>query len=48
MTLEDVPGPIITAETLTPWLLAIAPAVEPVRPLTPRPSPDPRPLRSAA
>jgi hypothetical protein len=52
MTPNDVPGDAITAETLTPWLLAIAPAVEPVRPLAPTsapaPSPVPEPLRPAA
>ena len=35
MTPNDVPGPIITAESLLPWLLAIAPAAEPVRTLPP-------------
>jgi hypothetical protein len=48
MTPEDVPGAIITAETLTPWLLAIAPAVEPVRTLTPGRAPALQPLRPAA
>ena len=49
MTPNDVPGPTITAESLTPSLLAIAPAVEPVREL-PRPAPVPatEPLRPAA
>jgi hypothetical protein len=49
MTPNDVPGPTITAESLTPWLLAIAPAVEPVRQL-PRPATAPasEPLRPAA
>ena len=50
MTPNDVPGPVVTAESLLPWLLAIAPAVEPVRPLPARP--DSRavaaPLRPAA
>jgi hypothetical protein len=50
MTPNDVPGPIVTAESLTPWLLAIAPTVEPVRQLPPRPAPRPatEPLRPAA
>jgi hypothetical protein len=48
MTPEDVRGPIITTETLFPWLHAIAPAVEPVRALEPRPAPGPQPLRPAA
>jgi hypothetical protein len=50
MTPNDVPGPIVTAESLLPWLLAIAPAVEPVRALPPRPAvaPAAEPLRSAA
>jgi hypothetical protein len=33
MTPEDVPGDIVTIEALLPWLPAIAPAQEPVRPL---------------
>jgi hypothetical protein len=50
MTPNDVAGPIVTAESLMPWLLAIAPAVEPVRPLPARPAPAParEPLRPAA
>lgn len=32
MTPEDVPDVVITAETLFPWLAAIAPAREPERP----------------
>jgi hypothetical protein len=35
MTPEDVPA-AITADSLFPWLHAIAPPVEPVRTLTPR------------
>jgi hypothetical protein len=39
MTPQDVRGPIITAQTLSPWLRAMAPTgVEPPRPL-PRPVP---------
>jgi len=50
MTPTDVPGPIITAESLQPWLIAMAPALEPVRRLPPRPlsAPVPEPLRPAA
>ena len=49
MTPNDVPGPVITAESLLPWLLAIAPAAEPVRTPPPRPAPAPaEPLRPAA
>jgi hypothetical protein len=50
MTPQDVPGPVVTTESLLPWLLAIAPAVEPVRPLPPRPVPArvADPLRPAA
>ena len=33
MTPEDVPGQIVTIESLFPWLTAIVPAQEPVRPL---------------
>jgi hypothetical protein len=44
MTPNDVPGPIITAETLQPWLIALTPAVEPVRSLPKRPAPEPLPL----
>jgi hypothetical protein len=43
MTPEDVPGPRIDIETLFPWLAAIAPAAEPVRP-----KPKPEPLAEAA
>jgi hypothetical protein len=48
MTPQDVPGPIITTASLSPWLHALAPAVEPVRPSRPRPAPEAEPLRSAA
>jgi hypothetical protein len=50
MTPESISGAAITTETLTPWLLAITPAVEPVRPIRPRPEPvpGPEPLRPAA
>jgi hypothetical protein len=50
MSPTDVPGPIVTTETLMPWLLAIAPAVEPVRALAQRRLPEQanQPLRPAA
>jgi hypothetical protein len=44
MSPADVPGPIITIETLLPWLAAIVPAQEPERPA----APVPEPLRHAA
>jgi hypothetical protein len=54
MTPEDVPA-TITADSLFPWLHAIAPPVEPVRTLAPRPAREPgdatpnhEPLRPAA
>jgi hypothetical protein len=43
MTPQDVPGPIITIESLSPWLAAIAPAEEPALP-----EPAPSMLREAA
>lgn len=46
MTPQDVPGPIVTIDSLFPWLAAISPAEEPPRPL--RPKPEPAPLREAA
>jgi hypothetical protein len=45
MTPEDVPA-AITADSLFPWLHAIAPPVEPVRTLAPA-SQDPEPPRPA-
>jgi len=49
MTPTDVPGPVITTQSLLPWLLALAPVAEPVRPLPARPAPAPaEPLRPAA
>jgi hypothetical protein len=45
MTPEDVPGTAMTIESLFPWLAAIAPAQEPVRP---KPEPEPEPLPQAA
>jgi hypothetical protein len=44
MSPQDVPGPIVTIESLFPWLTAIAPAVEPLRP---KPQ-EQRPLPKAA
>ena len=46
MTPQDVPGPIVTIDSLFPWLAAISPAEEPPRPL--KPKPEPAPLREAA
>jgi hypothetical protein len=46
MTPQDVPGPIVTIESLSPWLAAIAPAEEPPSPA--RPEPAPAMLREAA
>jgi hypothetical protein len=46
MTPQDVPGPIITIESLFPWLAAIAPAQE--RPKPALPEPAPATLRDAA
>jgi hypothetical protein len=46
MTPQDVPGPLVTIEALFPWLAAITPAEEPLRPL--KPKPEPAPLRDAA
>jgi hypothetical protein len=41
MTPQDVPGPLVTIESLFPWLAAIEPP-------TPGPKPAPRPLPKAA
>jgi hypothetical protein len=50
MTPNAVAGPIVTADSLLPWLLAIAPAAKPVRPLPARPveAAAAEPLRPAA
>jgi hypothetical protein len=48
MTPQDVPGPIITTASLSPWLCALATATEPARPSRPRPAPEAEPLRPAA
>jgi hypothetical protein len=45
MTPEDVPGPIVTVESLFPWLTAIVPAQEPVRSLRREQEPDPEPAK---
>jgi hypothetical protein len=45
MTPQDVPGPIVTIDSLFPWLAAITPTQEP-QPL--KPKPEPAPLREAA
>ena len=47
MTPQDVPGPLVTIDSLFPWLAAITPAQEPPRPVKPKPQPAPR-LRDAA
>ncbi len=46
MTPQDVPGPLVTIESLFPWLAAIMPAQEP-RPIRLQ-APEPAPLREAA
>ena len=46
MTPQDVPGPIVTIDSLYPWLAAITPAQEPSRPAPP--TPPAVPLRDAA
>jgi hypothetical protein len=45
MTPRDVPGEIITIESLFPWLTAIVPAQEPVRPIRREAEPDQEPER---
>jgi hypothetical protein len=46
MTPQDVPGPIVTIESLLPWLGPITPVQEPPRPVPS--APEPAPLRDAA
>ena len=46
MTPQDVPGPLVTIDSLFPWLAAITPAEEPPRPI--RPKPQLAPMRDAA
>jgi hypothetical protein len=48
MTPQDVPGPIVTIESLFPWLAAITPAQEPQRPALSEPVAEPAPLHEAA
>jgi hypothetical protein len=49
MTPQDVPGEIITSESLFPWLSAIVPAQEPVRSIRqPQPEPEPAQVPHAA
>jgi hypothetical protein len=44
-----MPGPLVDIQTLFPWLAAITPAEEPVRPKPqPRPAETASPLREAA
>jgi hypothetical protein len=45
MTPEDVPGDIVTIEALLPWLSAIVPAREPVRPIRREADADQEPVR---
>jgi hypothetical protein len=45
MTPQDVPGEIITIESLFPWLTVIVPVQEPVRPIR---QPQPEQLPDAA
>jgi EamA-like transporter family protein len=45
MTPPDAPGPIVTVESLFPWLAAIAPAPEPARPSAPTREPGPAPAQ---
>jgi hypothetical protein len=47
MTPQDMPGPLVTIDSLFPWLAAITPAQEP-RPIVPRPTEPTAPLREAA
>jgi hypothetical protein len=47
MTPGDVPGPVITIESLFPWLAAIEPAAKPGS-LRPKPAPTAPQLRDAA
>jgi hypothetical protein len=50
MTPKDVPGQIVTIESLFPWLAAIVPAQESGRPIRgeSEPAPDPQRLPHAA
>lgn len=49
ITPEDMPGPLVDIETLFPWLAAITPAQEPVRPKPqPQPAEPAQALREAA
>ena len=45
MTPQDVPGEIVTIEALFPWLTAIVPAQEPIRPLRRERETEPRPAQ---
>jgi len=45
VTPEGVPGDIVTIEALVPWLSAIVPAQEPVRPLRRDADGDDAPVR---
>jgi hypothetical protein len=41
MTPQDMPGEIVTIEALFPWLSAIMPVQDPVRPLRREPDSEP-------
>jgi hypothetical protein len=45
MTPADVPGDIVTIQALLPWLSAIVPAQEPVRPIRRDADSDEEPVR---
>jgi hypothetical protein len=45
MTPEDIPGDIVTIEALLPWLSAIVPAQEPVRPIRRKADTEQEPVR---
>jgi hypothetical protein len=45
MTPQDVPGQLVTIESLFPWLAAVIPVKEPA---LPKAKPEPEPLREAA
>jgi hypothetical protein len=48
VTPRDVPGQIVTIESLFPWLAAIVPAQEPVRPIRRERGSEPARLPDAA
>jgi len=46
MTPQDVPGPVISVQSLFPWLSAVTPKRQPLS--SPAPKPTTVPLREAA